>query len=260
MKLNLFAALIALAAVPSLAQLAAPNTTGVAMGHLHLAVKDIPAQEKFFTMLGGKVVPNGPGTMVQFPGVFIIFRKDDPVGGTVGSQVNHFGFHVKSVAAALEGIKPLGLKVEQANPQQAFVTAPEDVRVELLEDATQTMPIQMHHIHMFVLAPLTVQAWYGKVFGATPGKRGMFDTANLPGVELAFTKNDAMLAPTKMRALDHIGFEVKSLEATIKHLESLGLTLADGPRTAPSGVKIAFIYDPWGTYIELTEGLGAAKK
>jgi hypothetical protein len=32
------------------------------------------------------------------------------------------------------------------------------------------------------------------------------------------------------------------------------------PRMAPNGTtKVAFLYDPWGTYIELTQGLAPAK-
>jgi catechol 2,3-dioxygenase-like lactoylglutathione lyase family enzyme len=230
------------------------------MGHVHLAVKDVEAERKFFIMLGGTPVTNGTIQMIQFPGVFINVREDKPSAGTVGSSVNHFGFHVKSVAETLEKIKPLGLKVEQNNPQQAFVTAPEDVRVELLEDKTISSPIEMHHVHMFVTAPLEVQAWYGKMFGATPGKRGMFDTANLPGVELALSKQDMAQTPTKGRSLDHIGFEVKSLDATVKRLEAAGIKMDRAPQLAGNGTtKIAFLTDPWGTYIELTEGLAPRK-
>ena len=61
---------------------------------------------------------------------------------------------------------------------------------------------------------------------------------------------------TQGRALDHIGFEVKGLEAFIKKLEAQGIKLASPYRQVPAlGIAIAFITDPWGTYIELTEGL-----
>jgi catechol 2,3-dioxygenase-like lactoylglutathione lyase family enzyme len=250
-------ALTALAAAPMFAQLAAPNAAGVSMGHIHLAVKDVDAEKQFFTLLGGTPVKNGPLEMIEFPGVYILMRKAEPTGGTVGSRVNHFGFHVKSVPDVLAKLKPMGLKVEQNNPQQAFVTAPDDVRVELLEDHSISSPIEMHHIHMFVADPLEVQAWYGKLFGATPGKRGQFDTANIPGVELSLSKNEMPLVPTKGRSLDHIGFEVKDLDQFAKKVEAEGIKFDVAPRMVPnSTTKIAFITDPWGTYIELTQGLG----
>jgi catechol 2,3-dioxygenase-like lactoylglutathione lyase family enzyme len=261
MKTRLVFVLVFLAAAlaivsPGWAELAAPNASGVSMGHIHLAVKDVDAERNFFILLGGVPVSNGAIQMIQFPGVFINIRQDKPSAGTVGSTVNHFGFHVQSVAATLEKIKPLGLKVEQNNPQQAFVTAPEDVRVELLEDKTISSPIEMHHIHMFVTEPLEVQAWYVKHFGAIAGKRGRFDTANIPGAELSFTKADMAQAPTKGRSLDHIGFEVQSLDETVKRLEADGIKMDVQPRAASNGTtKIAFLTDPWGTYIELTQGL-----
>jgi hypothetical protein len=56
--------------------------------------------------------------------------------------------------------------------------------------------------------------------------------------------------------LDHIGFEVKNLEAFCKKLETRGREDRSALHEVPAlNIAIAFIYDPWGTYIELTEGL-----
>jgi len=242
-----------------MAQLAAPNSTGVSMGHVHLVVRDVDAHKQFFTLLGGTPVKAGALEFIEFPGVFVMLRKGEPSAGTVGSRVNHFGFHVTSVPDTLAKIKPMGLKVEQNNPQQAFVTTPDDIRVELLEDKTQSMPIQMHHVHMFVANPMEVQAWYGKLIGATPGKRGQFDTASVPGVELSLTKDETALQPTKGRALDHIGFDVKSITDFGKRLEMQGLKYDAAIRDIPnSKTRVAFFMDPWGTYVEITENLSPA--
>jgi catechol 2,3-dioxygenase-like lactoylglutathione lyase family enzyme len=253
----IFAAIVSLSPTSSFAQLASPNADGVAWGHVHLFVKDVDAERRFLTLLGGVPTQNGPLQMVQFPGGFVnLGQRDMSTGGSVGSVVNHFGFHVKSVADTLAKLAPLGLKVEQNNPQQAFVTAPDEVRVELLQDDTMTVPIQMHHVHMFVPAPQEAQAWYGKHFGATPGKRGNFDTANVPGVELTFTPQAMPQAATQGRSVDHIGFEVTDLDAFLKRLQGLGITEIDGPRLGGGGnIKIAYVKDPWGTRIELTQGL-----
>ena len=64
------------------------------------------------------------------------------------------------------------------------------------------------------------------------------------------------VVPTRGRSLDHIGFEVRNLEEFCKKLEAQGIKL-DRPYTpVPAlGIAIAFITDPLGTYIELTEGL-----
>ena len=70
-----------------------------------------------------------------------------------------------------------------------------------------------------------------------------------------FSDNAGTNVPTKGRMLDHIGFEVRNLEAFCKKLEANGVKL-DTPYTKqPSGNATAVLTDPWGTRIELTEGL-----
>ena len=78
------------------AQLAAPGESGVVMGHLHLAVKDLDAHRKFWGALGGTPVQNGTLALIQFPGTFVMLRQAEPTGGTMGSTVNHVGFLVRS--------------------------------------------------------------------------------------------------------------------------------------------------------------------
>jgi hypothetical protein len=64
--------------------------------------------------------------------------------------------------------------------------------------------------------------------------------------------------PTRGRALDHIGFEVQNLRDFVSRLEASGITMDRGyTEVASLGIAIAFLTDPWGTYIELTEGLVA---
>jgi len=250
-----FLALTVSTALPARADLAAPNALGVSMGHVHLVVKDVEAEKKFLVLLGGVPVSNGTLQMIQFPGVFINLREGMPSGGTIGSRVNHFGLSVRNMDETLARIKPLNLKVTQNNPQQAFILGPEDVRIELHEFKNISAPVIMEHVHLFVPAPLEAQAWYVKMFGATPGKRGQFETATIPGAEIAITKDDTTQT-TKGRSLDHIGFEVKNLNETVKRLEAAGIKMDRAPALGSNGTtKIAFLFDPWGTYIELTEGL-----
>ena len=55
--------------------------------------------------------------------------------------------------------------------------------------------------------------------------------------------------------LDHIGFEVVHLEAFCRRLGTLWIAL-ETPYTRDSdGMGRASLTDPWGTSIELTEGL-----
>ena len=60
-------------------------------------------------------------------------------------------------------------------------------------------------------------------------------------------------------ALDHMGFEVKNIDAYVAKLQAAGIKTDAAVRnsTNASGLRIAYITDPWGTEIELTEGLAA---
>jgi catechol 2,3-dioxygenase-like lactoylglutathione lyase family enzyme len=269
--MSIFGALALLAILPTTtawAQLADPGSVGVAMGHVHLAVQDIEATKKFWIAVGGTPASKlGANEVVKFPGVLILIRKAmDPPAGTVGSVVNHIGFLVPNVAATRAKWQAAGLMMEPPNPanaKQIYVHTPDDlVRIEILEDAMQTEPIKFHHVHFFVTdaggkdSVLAMQAWYAKTFGAKPGKRGQFEAADLPGVNLTFAKSDTPTVGTKGRALDHIGFEIKDLQAFCKKAEAAGIKL-DMPYTPRPdlGIALAFITDPWGTYIELNEGL-----
>jgi len=238
-------------------QLPAPNAAGVAMGHYHLNVRDPELHRAFWTTLGGSPVKLGDMDVIKFPDVLVLYRKADPTGGTDGSVIGHIGFRVKDLRASLERWRAAGLKVlPGASPHQAFVISPDDIRVEITEDTSMDAPIANHHIHFYTSSVDDTKAWYVKMFGAKPGKRGPFEAADLPGVNLTFSQASGPVAPTKGRALDHIGFEVKDLEAFCKKLETAGVKFDMPYRKIPAlGISIAFLTDPWGTYIELTEGL-----
>jgi len=254
------AALLPLSAAQ--AQVAAPNAAGVSMGHVHLVVQDLDGAKKFWSDFGGTPGKLGANELYKFPGVLILLRKGEPNGGSVGSVVNHIGFKVKSMEQSLAKWKAAGLTTEPGNrASQAYVTTPDGlVRIEILEDTMQAPPIIFDHVHFWIAesggSPSEVQAWYAKMFGARAWKRGNFDADDIPGVTLLFAKSDTPTVATKGRGLDHIGFEIKDLEAFCKKAEANGIKL-DMPYTKRPelGIALAFITDPWGTYIELNEGL-----
>ena len=242
-------------------------SSDVSMGHVHLLVSDIAANKQFWVAMGGMPLTLGSGDTavegVTFGGVRILLRKGDNIGLAVGSTVNHIGFYVPNVKAAIAKWKDMGLKTEAGrNDQQGFVSTPGDlIRVEILEMPGQTVPVAFHHVHMFVSANAAggipeAQAWYAKMFAAMPGKRAAFDIDNVAGAELTFSKSDMPTVPSAGRAVDHIGFWVKNLEAYCRKLEANGVKL-DMPYTKRPelGLYLAFITDPWGTRIELNEPL-----
>ena len=250
----------------------------VVYGHHHFNTTDMAAQKRFFVeTLGGKLATIGTNNLevIEFPNVFLFFRPmQAPTGGTIGTTVNHVGFSVPDLKPVVAKLKANNYKmitsdsvaatvkvtddIAAASPTTniAYALGPEDTKVEFVEVKTQTAPIQLHHLHFFGQQNTEMRDWYAKVFGAKPRETPNFAAADLPGVALNFTKSPDPTVGTQGRALDHIGFEVKNLEELTKKLEGMGIKL-ERPYTkvAALNIAIAFIKDPWGTYIELTEGL-----
>ena len=250
------------------AQLGEPaNDLGVRLGHVHLTVRDVEAHRRFWTdALGGTLVKNGPLTMIQFPGLFVVLQEGQSTAPPAGSIVDHFGFVLKDINAARARWKAANINytVGATNPNQGFVEAQDGIRVEVFGDPSLPGPIGMDHIHLQLNRTdiPAIQAWYEKVLGGLPGKRktvatsGVTDCVYFHRFNISFSANAMKKDPTKGRSLDHIGFDVKNLDEFVKKLEAAGVKLDAPPQQIPnSKTKIAFLTDPWGTYIELTENL-----
>jgi len=265
MKTRLFAPitlLLCVLASPASAQLAAPNAAGAAIGHIHINAADVDAQVRFWTAAGGKIVQREKITMVQVPGIYILLRKQDSSGGTAGSTVNHFGFSVREFDASVARWKAAGLTWEpgRSSPDgQGFLVAPDNVRIEIFENRAQSAPLLMNHIHLNVTDVMQAQQWYVQHFGGVAGKRGRWDVANVPGTEITIGKVDMLQVPTDGRSVDHIGFEVKNIDAFVAKLQAAGIKTDAAIRNSAnaSGLRIVYVTDPWGTKIEITEGLAA---
>jgi catechol 2,3-dioxygenase-like lactoylglutathione lyase family enzyme len=263
MRANIFAvasfALAGILAIPGAAQLVPPNgNRGVSMGHLHLTVKDVAEQTKFWTDFGGRPVKNGMLNLIELPGVYIMLRQGEPTGGTVGSVVNHVGFYAQD-SDAMVAKWNAGIKTEKGNGMgQYFITTAEGVRIEIQQDKLQATPLKFSHVHFNFPDDQTaaVQAWYARIFDAVPIEGGRLKNGQVAGARLTYAGNKVPQAPTKGRALDHIGFDVPSLDFTYQKLMLQGLKFDAEPRVVNDGkTKVAFLTDPWGTYIEITEGL-----
>lgn len=254
------------------AQLTAAKDGPVVYGHHHLNVTSVEEHKKFWIGTLGGTQAQARADIVQFPNVFVFLREQAPTGGTKGTVVNHVGFQVPDLKATVAKVRaagyPIITKDETTNPEKdgiamtpqntyiAFVMGPDNAKVELVENKAAKQPIALHHVHFFNPQFVAMRDWYAKLFSATPGTRGAFQTADLPGVTLSFATSPTPVVGTKGRTLDHVGFEVKDLETFTKQLEAQGIKL-DRPYTkVPAlGIAIAYIVDPWGTYIELTDGL-----
>ena len=263
------------------AQLLAAKDGPIVYGHHHLNVTNLDEAKKFWVdAIGGVLIKVGPENreIIKFPNALILLRAQKPTAGSKGSTVDHIGFSVKNLRQVVDRIKaggfrmvtsaeaPPNVKVQddigivEGGPVSgiAYAMAPDETKVELVEMKAQAAPIASHHLHFFGMNK-EMQAWYMQTFGASTlasANPAAFISASLPGLTMNFSPSQAPVAGTQGRAIDHIGFEVKNLEAFTKKLEAQGIKLASPYRQVPAlGISIAFITDPWGTYIELTEGL-----
>ena len=252
----------------------------ISYGHLLLNVSDIEGHRKFWVdALGGASTRVGTSTdqVVNFSGTLLFLRQQTPTGSSKGTIVNHFGLQVPNLRAMVDKLRAAGYpittttEVSAANaknikddlafiPDQdtyiAYVMGPDNTKLELVENKAMTAAIALHHIHFFTPDVDAMKAWYVRIFGATPGKRGSFEAADLPGANLTFSRTADPVVGTRSRLLDHLGFEVKDLEHFCQTLESVGVTLDRPYSRAPElDICTAFLTDLWGTYIALTEGL-----
>ena len=101
-----------------------------------------------------------------------------------------------------------------------YLVGPDGVKVELVTNMEPNAPLIVHHHMHFVNKQFVeMQQWYMKAFNATlrDGQTDFFIGADLPGV--GYMLNFFSWLPeeefvgTAGRAMDHVGFEVRDLEA-----------------------------------------------
>jgi len=257
-------AAIALSFAPSAsAQLASPNDAGVAMGHVHLNVRDAEQHKKLWVdQFGATALQREGFSGVKLSGMVVLFRQQAPTGGSEGTVLDHFGLKVRSLADVLARWRAAGFQVQREFKgtegfPNAYVIGPDEVKIELQEDTSLPVKAMAYHLHYVLADHLELRDWYADTFSLVSRKRGEHDTADVPGMNLTFqTSKTPPTLGTKGRTVDHIGFEVKNLEAFCKKLEARGVKLDVPYRKLPErGIALAFLTDPSGVYIELTEGL-----
>jgi catechol 2,3-dioxygenase-like lactoylglutathione lyase family enzyme len=266
-----------LAAAPTCAELLNKEAPAV-VGHYHLNVTSIDEHKKFWVdTLGGTAIKVGTVDVIEFPNVFLFLRVQPPTGGTRGTTFDHIGFAVPDVPALTTKVVANGYELtvgrepapgETASPPTAgnygrfsYLVGPDGVKVELVTNSeANAPPITHHHVHFVNKQFVEMQQWYMKAFNATlrEGQTDFFIGADLPGVGymlnfFSWLPNDSLVGTTG-RAVDHVGFEVHDLEAFCKQLEAKGIALTQ-PYRKSENIATAMITDPWGTSIELTEGL-----
>jgi catechol 2,3-dioxygenase-like lactoylglutathione lyase family enzyme len=246
------------------AQLAPVGEAGIAMGHIHLNVADVEAQTRFWvSQFDAKPLAREGLIGVKLPGMLILFTQAAPTHPSAATVLDHFGFKVRSRDEMVKSCRAAGYVVTKEFTgsegfPNAYVVGPDGVNVELQEDTSLTVRAVAQHLHFLLPEPLPLRAWYVSTFSMPATTRGTHDSADIPGMNLTFAPSRERILGTTGGIIDHIGFEVKNLAAFCRKLEGAGIKL-DVPYTqVPSqGIASAFLTDPHGVLIELTEGLAA---
>ncbi|MEM7415840.1 MAG: VOC family protein [Gemmatimonadota bacterium] len=254
-----------LSSAPLSAQLEPPNEAGVTYGHIHLYVADTDAHVRLWSdLFEGIATASGPTAAVWLPGTLMMFNQRDAAEGSQGSVVDHIGFKVRDYDAFVARWREAGLPVEREfeggeGVRNAYLSAPDGVRVEIQEDRTLRSWAAAYHLHWYAPDAPSLRDFYVRWFGATARPRGPIEnTADVPGMNLSFNAVLTERPGTRGRAVDHIGFEVVGLEALVEEMEAAGIVFDIPYRVIEGlGIGLAFFTDPSGAFVELTEGLGS---
>ena len=118
-----------------------------------------------------------------------------------------------------------------------------------------------HHVQITAASPSEAVRWYVRHLDCQPvAERD--DTTDCGGIELIFVAQPTM-GSTQGTGVNHIAFSYEDLERKMAELEAVGVRgsgvrlqrFDDGAtlRDLPGLYRHGFIFDPWGTRIELVE-------
>jgi predicted enzyme related to lactoylglutathione lyase len=225
--------------------------------HLHLTSTDPKAAVEWYAKhMEGTTAKFGQSDMAVFGKTIVLFfKKEAGFGPSQGTAVDHIGFSFTDLDAKMKEFEAAGIKI--VAPARAlgkikfgFIEDPWGTKIEVMQDPDL---YGFHHVHLHSPDPQATLEWYSKAFGGEITRYGGF----LPAIKyndmwLICQKYNEEKAPTKGRAVDHIGFSFPDLDAAAKTLKEQGVNFTLEPR--PYGaLKIAFIDGPQGVNIELVQ-------
>ena len=253
----------------------------IRVGHYHLNVTSIDDHRKFWVdTMGGTAAKVGSTEAVRFGDVFLLLRPQKPTGPTRGTTFDHIGFAVPNVPEFAKKVVGAGYgrtvgreTAAGANAgapaapspvygQFEYLVGPDGVKIELVTNKEPNAPpIVHHHVHFINTQYQEMGRWFMKALNATEraGGTDFFFGADLPGIGymLNFFRWELKdpLVGTGGRAVDHVGFEVRGLKEFLGTLPAKDMKVPALQRDRDLGVDTVIITDPWGTVVELTEGL-----
>ena len=233
--------------------------------HIHLAASDPEkAFDWYLANLSGQAGEN-PGRMIfePFTGgrplpLQLMFIKAPEAAPSEGSVINSLGFSFADVASKVKALEAAGAKVVMPVGEvpglwkRAVVVDPWGVTIELVEDRDH---LGFHHIALRVADPEATTRWFLSAFGGNRVQlRGRLDALQYGSMYLLILQGQGT-APSQGRAIDHLGWGPRSMNATAADLKGKGVTFTAGPQPKPNqfGHRTAYVEAPGGVRIELVE-------
>jgi catechol 2,3-dioxygenase-like lactoylglutathione lyase family enzyme len=113
------------------------------------------------------------------------------------------------------------------------------------------MANMVDHIHLAVPDQAKGVEWYRKHFGGQAMTESP-DRLMFGETRIIFQRN-AQAKPSTGSVVDHVGFSVADLDATVKNLEADGAKVVSPAREVAGLFKLAFVEDPWGVRLEVVQ-------
>jgi catechol 2,3-dioxygenase-like lactoylglutathione lyase family enzyme len=233
--------------------------------HIHLNVPDPAAAFQWYMKhIGGTVQDEAPNRIMYGTTRFMFLQSKEAQQPSMGGAVDHVGFSFPDLDAKVKELEAAGVKLE--GPVRdlpgifkiAFAVDPWGTRLELVQDPDL---LGLHHLHLRAPNPEDSFKWLLANFGGerTPLK-GKIDgikyaAPNFSTVWILVQKGEA--TPSRGRAIDHIGWRVKDLNAKVAELKGKSVTMETEPRPLPlpnkTTIYFAYVAGPSGTRIELVQ-------
>lgn len=222
--------------------------------HVELNVADPQSAAAWYVEhMGGKAI-GGKGAAVAFGPTTIRFAKAaQPVGGSVGTGLDHIGFGYADINAAIKRFAQTGVHivsgVEQEGPiRYAFIKDPWGTLIEIVQDADLQ---GFHHIHLATTDGKQTIKWYSDMLGGQVGRyRGLIGGIRYGNLWVLVKGVKQPLAGTRGRAIDHVCIAVDDLDATADKLADKNVDFEPGDAPT-SGPRRLFFMGPDRVRIEL---------
>ena len=239
-----------------------PATADTTYHHMHLAASSVEAGVRWYTTyLDCRPWLDRKDGCLMNTTIFA-FMTNGAKGGSSGTGVDHIAFSFPDAAAKMKALESAGVKVvsplrSDAGPfASGFIEDPWGTRIEVLQDARYP---GFHHIHLASADPEAALKWYQNAFrGERRPLTGQWQGLLYGNLWLLASRHKGgVLAPSEGRAIDHLSWEAKDLDAEAAAMKKRGVTFREEPHAVVNQLgqrqKTSVLTGPDGVRIDLVQ-------